>query len=788
MTKKQAQAYLKRVTATSIRALRHSVAFECVVRLDGRPAALVTNDGNGGCHMWHPAPSMISSRSGDTYKAMRKFKADLAATAEKATEQNFEANDAIYDSLRSKGVFYRLERYPHRYPFCWRCHSPLIYIARESWYIKTTQFKEQLLNNNNAINWYPDEIRTGRMLNWLENNVDWAISRERFWGTPLPIWICDDEDCEKRRAVGSIEQLRKEAISLPEEIDLHKPMMDEVKLTCECQSTMSRVPEVIDVWFDSGAMPFAQWHYPFENKEGFENKYPADFISEGVDQTRGWFYSLLAISTMLFGKAPFKNVIVLEFIMDKEGKKMSKHKGNVVDPFETVEKYGADPLRWYMISVSNPWLPTKFDLVGLSEVIRKYFDTLRNTYSFFALYTNIDSVKERASNENLSIARFLKNLSGEQERFDKWIISRYNSLVKEVTASFDKYDLTRPVRAIQSFVIEDLSNWYVRNNRKRFWARGDDPSKMRAYYTLHKILVGVCQLSAPVIPMVSELFWQELMGNDKKRHGYPISIHMTEFPVSEEAAIDRELEKNMATVEKIVSLGRAARSRKNLKIRQPLSRLLIGGKNDGEFDSLLEYMDIIKDELNIKEILSASDLTQHVTYSAKLNFKVAGSKLGGLVKKSAALLEALSSEQVKDFAESGQLQLDVDGKQILLTDEDVNIFKTEKEGFAVENDDQVSIAIDTTLSDELLNEGFARELVNKIQNMRKSTGLEVTDQIKIRLSSSKRLISAAKEHEDFIKKETLANSLEIANGKISENAREWNINGEAATIEVAKSI
>ncbi|HOZ08548.1 MAG TPA: isoleucine--tRNA ligase, partial [candidate division Zixibacteria bacterium] len=474
-----------------------------------------------------------------------------------------DADPEIIRDLKATGALYKKEQYEHNYPFCWRCDSALIYIARQSWYIRTTQFKEQLIRNSNAINWQPDEIRTGRMLNWLENNVDWALSRERFWGTPLPIWVCDDEKCGRITAVGSIAQLRQEGIDVPAEVDLHKPMMDEVKLRCACGQTMTRVPEVIDVWFDSGAMPYAQWHYPFENREEFAIKFPAEFISEAVDQTRGWFYSLLAIGTMLFDQSAFKNVLVLEMVLDKDGKKMSKHKGNVVDPFVTVAEYGADPVRWYMVSTSNPWLATKFDLGALQEVVRKYFDTLRNTYSFFALYANIDDVLARAAAAGQTVEAFLADKAGEPTPFDRWITSRYHSLAGEVAAGFDRYDITPAVRKIQNFVIEELSNWYVRNNRRRFWAKGDEPSKMRAYLTLYRVLEGVCRLTAPVAPFLSELIWTELMGPQREKFGIPLSVHMTEFPKADAAAVDAELEAVMGLVERIVSLGRAARARKN---------------------------------------------------------------------------------------------------------------------------------------------------------------------------------------------------------------------------------
>ena len=695
-----------------------------------------------------------------------------------------DADKEIIKDLKIAGKMFKKEQYEHNYPFCWRCDSPLIYIAQKSWYLKTTQFKDQLIKNNNLINWHPDEIRTGRMLNWLENNVDWALSRERFWGTPIPIWICDDESCKKQRAVGSIEQLKKEGINVPDDVDLHKPMMDDVKLSCECGGTMTRIPEVVDVWFDSGAMPYAQWHYPFENKDKFENKYPADFISEAVDQTRGWFYSLLAISTILFDKPPFKNVIVLEFILDKHGKKMSKHKGNVVNPFTTVDDYGADPVRWYMVSTSNPWLPTKFDIEGLKEVIRKYFDTLKNSYSFFAIYANIDNIAERAEKDNKSIEAFLESKSGKPDIFDQWIISRFNSLVKEVTESFDEYEITKPTRAIQHFVIEELSNWYVRNNRRRFWAKGDDPSKMRAYLTLYQMLAGVCKLSAPVIPIVSEMIWKELMGENRMKHNIPLSIHMTEYPKADESLINTELETSMGLSEKIVSLGRAARSRKNLKVRQPLSKLTINLPHGQSFDSLSEFIEVIKDELNIKEIAVSDGLDKLVTYSAKLNFKTAGGKLGKNTKDAAALIAGLDSASIKKFESEKILSLEIGGTTIELSPEEVDIIKTEIDNYAVESEGQLTVALETALSDELLAEGYAREVVNKVQNMRKTNGFDVTDRISIALQSSDKLVTALDSYQDFIKNETLADSIEFADTVA--NGTEWNINGEIAHIEVLK--
>jgi len=697
-----------------------------------------------------------------------------------------DADPVILEDLKKAGKLYKQELYEHNYPFCWRCDSPLVYIAQPSWYLKTTQFKEQLIKNNNRIKWYPDEIRTGRMLNWLENNVDWSLSRERFWGTPIPIWICENNDCAKQTAVGSIEQLRKEAVSLPDELDLHKPTMDEVKLKCECGGTMNRIPEVVDVWFDSGAMPYAQWHYPFENKEEFEKKYPADFISEGVDQTRGWFYSLLAISTLLFDKEPFKNVVVFEFILDHEGKKMSKHKGNVVDPFKTVDEYGADPVRWYLVSTSNPWLPTRFGYDGLSEVIRKYFDTLRNTYSFFAIYANIDKIAERAEAEQTTVRDFLQQKAGEPERFDRWLISKYNSLVKEASEQFDSYEITRPVRAVQHFVIEELSNWYVRNSRRRFWAKADDPSKMRAYLTLYDVLAGVCQLMAPVAPFMSEMIWTQLTGTNREKYGLPLSVHMSKYPEADDSLIDEQLEETMDLAEKVVSLGRAARSRKNLKVRQPLSTLIVKLPKWLPMERLEGFTDIIRDELNVKTVVGVESLDDLVTYSAKLNFKVAGPRLGSHAKDAAAYLAEIDSGTISRFVETKTLTFQVNSKKIELTADEVEVIKTENEGFAVESESYLTVALNTQLTDDLIDEGFAREIVNKVQNMRKSAGFEVTDRIDIVLSSSERLVSAVRKHDQFIRRETLAQEIKYIDQMPFEGCKEWNINGVDAALAVVR--
>ena len=695
-----------------------------------------------------------------------------------------DADPVITEDLRKAGKLFKTELYEHNYPFCWRCDSPLIYIARQSWYLRTTQFKAQLLKNNNAINWVPDEIRSGRMQDWLENNVDWALSRERFWGTPIPIWVCDAPHCGKIRAVGSIEQLRREAVEAPPEIDLHKPMMDTIKLRCSCGSLMSRIPEVVDVWFDSGAMPYAQWHYPFENQDEFKIKYPAEFISEAVDQTRGWFYSLLAISTILFDQPPFRNVLVIEFILDREGKKMSKHKGNVVDPFETVARYGADPLRWYLVTTSNPWAATRFDHEGLSEVIRKYFDTLRNTYSFFAIYANIDDLVDRAQREGRSVEEFLTRLAGPAEVFDRWVVSRYNSLIKQAAADLDAYQVTPPVRAIQNFVIEDLSNWYVRNNRRRFWAKGDDPSKMRAYLTLYRLLTGICRLTAPVTPMTSELVYRQLMGVGDD-HNAALSVHFTDYPSCDDALVEPELEKTMALVQNVVSLGRAARSRKNLKVRQPLSKMLVALPKEVSFERVREYLPIIKAELNVKGVEAVASLDTYVSYRAKLNFKTAGPRLGGAVKTAAAWLGQLDAATIRRFVADKELVFESGGTKHRLTDEDIEVIREEAPGFAVESDGGITVALATELTEELIDEGFARELVNKIQNMRKTSGLDVTDRITVSMSAPEPVRRAAGRHDEFIRRECLADRLEFV-PRPSADAKEWNVNGEKTAIAVAK--
>ncbi len=564
-------------------------------------------------------------------------------------------------------------------------------------------------------------------------------------------------------------------------------MIDGVQLTCEkCGAPMKRVPEVIDTWFDSGSMPYAQWHYPFENKDKFEAAYPADFISEAIDQTRGWFYSLLAISTMLFDKPAFKNIIVMELVLDKEGKKMSKHKGNVVDPFEVINKYGADPLRWYMLSSCNPWVPSRFDKEALVEVIRKFFDTLKNSYSFFALYANIDNIVERAAKDDKSIDAFLEQYAGEPERIDTWIVSRFNSLIKRVTDRLDNYDLTPAARITTDFVIDDLSNWYIRLNRRRFWAPENDPSKMRAYLTLYRVLCGTVRLVAPYIPFLSEYLWRELV--QPNANASDSSVHLTTYPVCDESAIDQELEDAMALAQNIVSIGRAARNRKNLKVRQPLAGIRVHLPGKDQLEKLQAELEIIKDELNIKQVQLLDDVSTVVSYRAKLNFATAGPRLGGKVKDVAKLVTEWKDSEIKTLLKDGKIDISTGNGPISLTGDDVDVQKIEKDGFAVESDNGITVALMTDIDDDLRDEGFAREMVNKIQNMRKTSGFEVTDRINVMVSTADPLASAVKRHDDFICRETLADRIELVETLPDERpGKDWNVNGIKAEIAVHRT-
>jgi len=687
-----------------------------------------------------------------------------------------DADPIITKNLKERGILYKKEIYEHSYPFCWRCKSPLIYYARQSWYIKTAENKERLLARNAEINWVPTEIGTGRMGEWLSNNVDWALSRERYWGTPLPLWVC--QECDKITAIESVEMLKKYAVNPPDEIDLHKPYVDELELKCDCGGRMVREPEVIDVWFDSGSMPYAQYHYPFENKQLFEDTYPADFISEATDQTRGWFYSLLAISTLLFDKPAYKNVVVIGFLLDKKGKKMSKSLKNTVDPFEVVENYGADSLRWYLLTVSQPHQVTRFDQDGILEVQRRFLDTLKNTYSFFAIYANIDGLQEQAAKEaDGDLRRFMEEKAGEPLEIDLWLQSRLESLKRDYIAGFDAYEFTRPLRQLSDFVIDELSNWYVRRCRRRYWASGDQPDKFRAYLELYNALVQVCLLAAPVIPFLTEKLYRELTGED--------SVHLADFPTYDESRVNLELEQRMDAVIKLVSLGRAARNTVQIKVRQPLAEMRVKLPTETKRENVEPLIPVIMEEINVKGIDFLEDTTSVAEYEVLPNFKLLGPKVGKDVKAVKQALEKLTEDEIRKFLALKQLSVRVNGKTFDLSGEEVQVRLTGKGGFAVAADGGYTVALTTEIDDELRAEGFARELVNKIQSMRKEADFDVTDKISVAISSNDAVTSAARKHLEYIKQETLANEVKFgeANGDL---LREWSINGEPAKLGIRR--
>jgi isoleucyl-tRNA synthetase len=689
-----------------------------------------------------------------------------------------DADESIIEDLKNRGLLYKERKYLHTYPFCWRCESPLIYYARKSWYVKTTAYKDKLLEDNKKINWYPPEIGSGRFGEWLENNVDWALSRERFWGTPLNIWICDK--CGEKKSVPSIEELFRSAIpddclsAFKEDVNLHKPMIDTITLKCpKCEGIMHRTPEVIDCWFDSGAMPYAQWHYPFEHKENFKEKFPAEFISEAIDQTRGWFYSLLAISSFISGQPAYKNVIVIELIQDKEGFKMSKSKGNVVDPWEVLEAQGADALRWYLLSVSHPWLPTRIDKDAITEVEKKFLSTLRNTYSFFALYANIDKFNPQEHKLNPK----------DRPDLDRWIISRLNSLIQKITYCLDSYDLTRAARQIQEFVIEDLSNWYVRRSRRRFWQSAQTQDKISAYLTLWESLVAICKLIAPYTPFIAEELYQELSAKVDKNATE--SIHLAFFPKVDQRYIDKRLEEKMEVLQKVASLSRAARNRVGIKIRQPLPEIWARAPKGMDKKELESLSSLVTDEVNVKKIRFVEDDISVTELVAKPNFGVLGPKFGKSANLIAQKIRALNEEELTRFKKEKKLALEVDGEMVELEAQDLEIGEKEKEGFVVESENEYKVALSTILTEELKDEGFARELVNKIQNMRKSAGFEVLDRIEVDIKTTPRLNKAIEEYVQYIKSETLAKEITQSGAK-GEFSKEWDINGEKAQISVAR--
>lgn len=674
-----------------------------------------------------------------------------------------DADPDIIQWLRENGKLYRKERVAHNYPHCWRCHTPLLYYAKPSWYIEITKLKDLLVSNNNGVNWFPDYVGEKRFGNWLENINDWAISRSRYWGTPLPIWKCND--CDHIDSVGSRAELVERSIEdIDETIELHRPYVDNVHLKCEkCGGTMTREKDVIDVWFDSGAMPFAQHHYPFENKEEFDKLFPADFINEGIDQTRGWFYSLIAISTFVMGKSPYKNVLVNDLILDKDGKKMSKSRGNTVDPFDLFDRYGADVLRWYLMYVSPPWTPTKFDEDGLREVESKFFRSIRNVYNFFSLYANTDGVDPREFNIPYE----------DRPEIDKWILSKYNNLIKSSTENMDIFELTKVVRDIQEFVIEDLSNWYIRRCRRRFWSTELDDDKKAVYNTTYEILIGVCKMIAPFVPFISEELYQNLTGEE--------SVHLALYPEADESMIDNEVEERMDLVRSLVGLGRASRENVKIKVRQPLREVVIDGKYESKISHLIP---LIKEELNVKEVIFEKDLSQFMNYSLKPNFKEAGSVLGAKIKSFGKVLSELDAKEVVEKLESGEtLVLNLNGDDTEIIKDYVLINISSKEGFNVIMENNLFVILDTTLTPELINEGYAREFVSKVQQMRKSNGYEVLDNINIYYDGSDEIEAAINEYEEFIKKETLTISIERIN---DDSIEKQDLNGQMTGILLEK--
>ncbi len=666
----------------------------------------------------------------------------------------------IIKYLAGENKIFSKEKLAHNYPHCWRCGTPLVYYAKPSWYIQMSKLKDQLVANNNTVNWFPEFVGEKRFGNWLADVKDWAISRSRYWGTPIPIWRCE---CGHLECIGSREELVEKAIEdIDTSIELHRPYVDDVHITCpHCGKPMSRVPEVMDCWFDSGAMPFAQWHYPFENKEIFEEKlFPADFICEGIDQTRGWFYSLMAISTFIMGKAPYRNVLVNDLILDKEGKKMSKSRGNTVSPFELFDKYGADATRWYLLSVSPAWTPTKFDEDGLIDVVSKFFGTLKNVYNFFVLYSNQDDVDAAALTVDYD----------KRPELDRWILSKYNQLVKDVTEYMDSYDHMKTVRAITDFVAEDLSNWYIRRARRRFYAEEMTEDKKSVYATTYEVLVGTAKLIAPIAPFLSDEIYTNLTGEE--------TVHVAYFPKADESLIDKKVEERMDLVRTLVTLGRGTREKERIKVRQPLSEILVDGKYQAVIEDLTP---LIMEELNVKEVVFAEELDQYMNFSLKPNFKVAGPVLGKNIKAFGAALAKENAADVVARLEAGAMTLNLDGEEVEIKKDFVDVRINAKEGFAVAMENNVFTILDTTVTPELAAEGLARELVSKVQQMRKANDYEMMDNIKIFVEADADVKAAVDTFGDYIKKETLATSIEEASG-----LETYDLNGHKTGIGVER--
>ena len=676
------------------------------------------------------------------------------------------ADPEVLKDLDAKGLLFDAPKFEHSYPHCWRCDTPLIYYARESWFIKMTAVKDDLIANNNTINWIPESIGKGRFGDWLENVQDWGISRNRYWGTPLNIWQCE---CGHMHSIGSIEELKSMSDNCPDDIELHRPYIDDVTIKCpECGKEMHRVPEVIDCWFDSGSMPFAQHHYPFENKEIFEKQFPAQFISEAVDQTRGWFYSLLAISTLLFNKAPYQNVIVLGHVQDENGQKMSKSKGNAVDPFDALQQYGADAIRWYFYVNSAPWLPNRFHGKAVMEGQRKFMGTLWNTYAFFVLYANIDEFdasKYTLEYDKLSV-------------MDKWLLSKLNTLIKTVDDNLANYRIPESARALQDFV-DDMSNWYVRRSRERFWAKGMEQDKINAYMTLYTALVTVSKVAAPMIPFMTEDIYQNLVRSVDKTA--PESIHLCDYPIVNENYIDTELEANMENVLKLVVMGRACRNTSNIKNRQPIGQMFV----KAEFTLPEFYQEIVADELNVKNVKFTDDVRDFTSYSFKPQLKTVGPKYGKMLGGIKKALDTIDGNAAMDeLNANGSLKLDIDGQEITLFKEDLLIDTAQIEGYVSENDNGITVVLDTNLTEELLEEGFVREIISKIQTMRKEAGFEVMDKIRVTYIGSEKAENIFAKYAESISGEVLAE--EVTKAEPAGYVKEWKINGEQVTMGVWK--
>ena len=675
-----------------------------------------------------------------------------------------DADPAILNWLKENKKLFKKEPFLHNYPHCWRCKTPLLYYARPSWYIQMTKLRDNLLASNNTVTWYPEFVGEKRFGNWLENVNDWAISRSRYWGTPLPLWRCS---CGHVESIGSRKELTEKAIEKIDEktIELHRPYVDDVHIVCpECGKEMTRVKDVIDCWFDSGSMPYAQLHYPFENKEEFEVNFPADFINEGIDQTRGWFYSLIAISTYVMGRAPYKRVLVNDLVLDKHGKKMSKSRGNTVDPFDLFDRYGADALRWYLLYVSPVWSPTKFDEDGLKEVQSKFFGTIKNVYTFFALYANTDSINPK---------EFFVEYEKRPE-LDRWIISKYNNLVKYVRESMAAYDHNKTVRAIQEFVNEDLSNWYIRRSRRRFWVTELTEDKKAVYNTTYEILVGISQLTAPFAPYISEELYRNLTNET--------SVHLSYYPEANDNLIDENVEKRMDLVKNLVKLGRASRENAKIKVRQPIRRIHI----DGKYKNLIsDLVPLITEELNVKEVIFEDNLNEFMNFSIKPNFKLAGPKLGNNVKAFAEVLAKSDALEIISKVQNKQkCEIEVNGIKVELDEEILDIRISAKQGYDVSTGNNLFTIIDTDLTQDLIDEGYAREFISKVQQMRKNNGYEMMDRINIFYNGTDEIAKAVKEFEEFIKTETLADSIEKA---LDDTMEIQNLNGIDTGMKVTKT-